>query len=171
MQELDGVELASFTSPGIAFLIDFVIAGVLFLAVLIAAAKLLNRFTSLGQNNQHVNIELNFFENWYSIVYLVLFFGLSVFGQWPYNRQADYGHSSGFDCPSPHGAVAFHRTGARIRRVGSRIWIRIPAVLHSSEPPDGPRPHGGDHRDPRRARQVIYLPPNSVSTSLALRDA
>ena len=55
------------------------IAGVLFLAVLIATAKLLNRFTSLGQNNRHVNIELNFFENWYSIVYLVLFFGLSVY--------------------------------------------------------------------------------------------
>jgi uncharacterized RDD family membrane protein YckC len=39
----------------------------------------LARFTSLGQNNQHVNIELNFFENWYSIVYLVLFFGLSFY--------------------------------------------------------------------------------------------
>jgi uncharacterized RDD family membrane protein YckC len=79
MQELDGVELASFTSRAVAFLIDFTIAGALFLAVLFTIAKLLNRFTSLGQNNQHVNIELNFFENWYSIVYLVLFFGLSVY--------------------------------------------------------------------------------------------
>jgi uncharacterized RDD family membrane protein YckC len=79
MRDLEGVELASFTSRAIAFLIDFVIAGVLFLAVLITTAKLLNRFTSLGQNNQHFNIELNFFENWYSIVYLVVFFGLSVY--------------------------------------------------------------------------------------------
>jgi uncharacterized RDD family membrane protein YckC len=45
MRDLEGVELASFTSRAIAFLIDFVIAGVLFLAVLITTAKLLNRFT------------------------------------------------------------------------------------------------------------------------------
>ena len=79
MRELEGAELASFTSRAVAFLLDFIIAGVLFLCVLIAGAKLLNRFTSLGQNNEHVNIELNFFENWYSIVYLVLFFGLSFY--------------------------------------------------------------------------------------------
>jgi uncharacterized RDD family membrane protein YckC len=79
MRELEGVELASFTARAIAFLIDFVIAGVLFLAVLITVAKLLNRFTSIGQSNQHINIELSFFEKWYSIVYLVLFFGLSVY--------------------------------------------------------------------------------------------
>jgi len=79
MQELEGAELASFTSRAVAFLIDFAIAGALFLAVLFTIAKLLNRFTSLGQNNQRVNIELNFFENWYSIVYLVLFFGLSLY--------------------------------------------------------------------------------------------
>jgi uncharacterized RDD family membrane protein YckC len=79
MRELEGAELASFTSRAVAFLIDFVIAGVLFLAVLITTTKLLNRFTRLGQNNQHVNIELNFFDNWYSIVYLVLFFGLSLY--------------------------------------------------------------------------------------------
>jgi uncharacterized RDD family membrane protein YckC len=79
MRELGGLELASFTSRAAAFLIDFLIAGALFLALLFAGAGLLNRFTSLGQDNRHVNIELNFFENWYSIVYLVLFFGLSVY--------------------------------------------------------------------------------------------
>lgn len=79
MQELSGLELASFASRAVAFFIDFVIAGVLFLALLFTVAKLLNRFTGLGQNNQHINIELNFFENWYSIVYLVLFFGLSAY--------------------------------------------------------------------------------------------
>jgi uncharacterized RDD family membrane protein YckC len=79
MQELDGLELASFTSRAAAFLIDFVVAGVLFLVLLLTITKLLNRFTSLGQSNQHINIELNFFENWYSVVYLVLFFGLSVY--------------------------------------------------------------------------------------------
>jgi uncharacterized RDD family membrane protein YckC len=33
----------------------------------------------VGQDNRHLTVELNFFENWYSIVYLVLFFGLSVY--------------------------------------------------------------------------------------------
>jgi uncharacterized RDD family membrane protein YckC len=79
MQELNGVELASFASRAVAFAIDFVIAGVLFLVLLFTIATLLNRFTSLGQNNQHIKIELNFFENWYSVVYLVVFFGLSIY--------------------------------------------------------------------------------------------
>ncbi len=79
MRELNGLELASFTSRAVAFFIDFAIAGALFLAILITAAKLLNKFTSLGASNRHINIELNFFENWYSILYLVLFFGLSVY--------------------------------------------------------------------------------------------
>jgi uncharacterized RDD family membrane protein YckC len=79
MRELADLELASFTSRAFAFAIDFAIAGALFLAGLVLFFKLANRFTSLGANNQHLNIELNFFENWYSIVYLVLFFGLSVY--------------------------------------------------------------------------------------------
>ena len=79
MRELEGVELASFKSRAIAFFIDFAIAGVLFLGLLVLFFKLANRYTSLGNDNRHLNIELNFFENWYSIVYLVLFFGLSVY--------------------------------------------------------------------------------------------
>jgi len=79
MRELDGSELASFTSRALAFLVDFAIAGALFLGLLLLFFKLANRYTSLGANNQHLNIELNFYENWYSIVYLVLFFGLSVY--------------------------------------------------------------------------------------------
>jgi uncharacterized RDD family membrane protein YckC len=79
MQELQGLELASFESRAVAFLIDFVIAGALFLGLLVLFFKIANRYTSLGQNNQHINVELNFFENWYSIVYLVIFFGLSVY--------------------------------------------------------------------------------------------
>jgi uncharacterized RDD family membrane protein YckC len=79
MRELAGVELASFTSRAVAFCIDFVIAGALFLGGLLLFFKLANRYTSLGANNRHLNVELNFFENWYSVVYLVLFFGLSVY--------------------------------------------------------------------------------------------
>ena len=79
MRELGGLELASFTSRAVAFFIDFLIAAALFVGGLIGVFAIANRFTSLGANNQHLNIELNFFENWYSIVYLVLFFGLSVY--------------------------------------------------------------------------------------------
>ena len=79
MRELADLELASFTSRAVAFAIDFAIAGGLFLAGLVSFFKVANRYTSLGASNRHLNIELNFFENWYSIVYLVLFFGLSVY--------------------------------------------------------------------------------------------
>ena len=50
-----------------------------FLGGLMGFFKIANRYTSLGANHQHLNVELNFFENWYSVVYLVLFFGLSVY--------------------------------------------------------------------------------------------
>jgi uncharacterized RDD family membrane protein YckC len=79
MQELTGLELASFASRAMALFIDFAIAGALFLGLLFSFFKLANRYTSLGQDNRHLIVELNFFENWYSIVYLVLFFGLSVY--------------------------------------------------------------------------------------------
>ena len=79
MLELHGVELASFGSRALAMLIDFAIAGALFLGGLMLFFKIANRYTSMGQDNRHINVELNFFENWYSIVYLVLFFGLSVY--------------------------------------------------------------------------------------------
>jgi uncharacterized RDD family membrane protein YckC len=78
MRELDGVELASFSSRAAAFFIDFLIAGALFLGALVAVGKLLNRFTSLGKSNQDIHLELNFFHNWYSVLYLVVFFGLSL---------------------------------------------------------------------------------------------
>ncbi len=73
------MELASFGSRALAMLIDFAIAGALFLGGLMLFFKIANRYTSMGQDNRHINVELNFFENWYSIVYLVLFFGLSVY--------------------------------------------------------------------------------------------
>jgi hypothetical protein len=47
MRELDGVELASFTSRAIAFLIDFVTARALFLGGMLLLAKIANR-TSAG---------------------------------------------------------------------------------------------------------------------------
>lgn len=79
MRELAGLELASFSSRALAFVIDFWIAGALFLGALLLFFKLANRYTPLGASNRQIKIELNFFENWYSILYLVLFFGLSIY--------------------------------------------------------------------------------------------
>ena len=79
MQELDGAELASLQARAVALTVDFLIAGALFLAGGLGAGMLANRYTSLGRSNEHVKIELNFFDNWYSVVYLVLFFGLSLY--------------------------------------------------------------------------------------------
>ena len=75
MLELQGMELASFTSRACALGIDFLVAAVLFMS---AGMGLGTMATRLGVKG-NVHIELNFFENWYSIVYLVLFFGLSVY--------------------------------------------------------------------------------------------
>jgi len=79
MQELDGVELASFQARAVALFVDFAIAGALFLAAGFGAVQLLNRYTSLGKSKEHFNVELNFFHNWYSVLYLVIFFGLSLY--------------------------------------------------------------------------------------------
>ncbi|MGA2118444.1 MAG: RDD family protein [Bryobacteraceae bacterium] len=75
MLELQGMELASFTSRACALGVDFLVATALFMSAGMGVGTIA---TSLGFKG-NVHIELNFFENWYSIVYLVLFFGLSVY--------------------------------------------------------------------------------------------
>ncbi len=52
MRELNGSELASFTSRAIALFIDFVIASAVFLGGLLGFFKIANRYTSLGANKQ-----------------------------------------------------------------------------------------------------------------------
>jgi len=80
MQELAGLELASFVSRACAYVIHFATAGGLFFAVFLVFMK-----TGALEAIQHrlgvkgdVRIELDF-EHWYGIVYLVLFFGLSLY--------------------------------------------------------------------------------------------
>jgi hypothetical protein len=105
MQELNGSELASFTRRAIALYLDFIFAGLLILAVAISlSAFQANRkpgghaprlqyhalsFSELIQLIHHgeepapesrprsVNLTLKFFGNWYSVLYLTLFLGLS----------------------------------------------------------------------------------------------
>jgi len=75
MRELDGSELASFQARGTALLLDFAIAAALFLVAGAMAAIGARKMLKL----EHIDFELTFFENWYSIVYLVAFFGLSLY--------------------------------------------------------------------------------------------
>jgi hypothetical protein len=137
----------------VAFLIDFAIAGALFLGG--SGHHFLSSQTATpawARTTKHINIELNFFENWYSIVYLVLFFGLSVYLG---NGRTIGKRVMGIRVVS----LVHHRMGLwhsieRALGYGAsalEFRVRIRAVLHSSEPPDGSRPHGRDHCDPRSA--------------------
>ena len=79
MRELNGTPLATFTARALAFAADFLFAAGLFLGVMFAIAKIVNIIPAVQQDKRHVEIELNFFHNWYSVVYLVIFFGLSLY--------------------------------------------------------------------------------------------
>ena len=77
MQELEGLELASFWQRALAFAIDFMLAGAVFLAGMFTLIKLLPMSWLEGRGDIH--LELDFLHNWYSIVYLVAFVGLSQY--------------------------------------------------------------------------------------------
>jgi uncharacterized RDD family membrane protein YckC len=86
MKQLSGVKLAPFGSRAAALLIDFLLASLLFLAVM-AAVILAAKYIPAVRNwdaRHDVHIELNFFDNWYSVVYLAMFFGLSLY--WGHGR-------------------------------------------------------------------------------------
>jgi len=76
MAELEGVPLASFTSRAIAFLIDFAIAALIFVAAGVAGAV---AFIKLGWLHDGVHIEFNPFEHerWQSVLYFVIFVAAS----------------------------------------------------------------------------------------------
>ena len=127
MRELDGVVLATFPSRALAFLIDFLLASAFFLAALIAAAKIIGAIPSLQQDKRHIEIELNFFHNWYSVLYLVIFFGRSLYwGKGANAGETSHAHSSGFHRASQIVLMALRRTGARLWCFGLGPGIRIP---------------------------------------------
>ena len=74
LMELDGVKLAPFFRRATAFYIDLIIA------VVIAAALTLGYSYFRGEfgANKDIKIEFNF-ENWYSLVALVLYYGLATY--------------------------------------------------------------------------------------------
>jgi uncharacterized RDD family membrane protein YckC len=102
MQELNGSELASFARRAIALYLDFIFAALLMLAIFISLAVFQANRKPGGQatsfhyhalsvselfhhSEEHapepqpgsVNLKINFFGNWYSVLYLTLFLGLS----------------------------------------------------------------------------------------------
>ena len=74
MRTLDGLPLASFGERAAAFAIDFLVAAFLFILAAVPIGKFLEKIL-----HRDIRIELNLFHNWYSIVYLVLFFGASLY--------------------------------------------------------------------------------------------
>jgi uncharacterized RDD family membrane protein YckC len=86
MKQLSRVRLASFGSRAVAFMIDFLLASLLFfvvMGILILIVKYVPAVRDWDKDRE-VKIELNFFENWYSVVYLAIFFGLSLY--WGHGR-------------------------------------------------------------------------------------
>jgi uncharacterized RDD family membrane protein YckC len=74
LMELDGVKLAPFFRRAAAFYIDLNIA--ILLAVALIAGY--TYFTGGFNNNANLKFEFNF-ENWYSLVGLVLYYGLATY--------------------------------------------------------------------------------------------
>jgi uncharacterized RDD family membrane protein YckC len=74
LKELDGVKLASFPRRSTAFLIDLLIS-VLFSSILLFGYEYIN-----GKFNTNNDIKIDFnFENWYSIIATVVYFGLTTY--------------------------------------------------------------------------------------------
>lgn len=76
--ELAGTQLASFTRRSIALLIDFLAAGILFVFITIVSIFIGELTGFLASNSDEV-IRFGFYENWYSVVWLVFYFTLSLY--------------------------------------------------------------------------------------------
>jgi uncharacterized RDD family membrane protein YckC len=75
---LTGQPLASFIRRAIALVIDFIVAWLIFLLIVVGLGSLLIR-TGLIAPESNVSLQFTFFKNWYSIVWLVLYFTLSIY--------------------------------------------------------------------------------------------
>jgi uncharacterized RDD family membrane protein YckC len=73
MQQLHGLPLASFKSRAAAFYVDFFIAALVCLPILMYGSILLQH---LGIIKGDLHLEFDY-EHWYSIVFLVVYFSLS----------------------------------------------------------------------------------------------
>jgi hypothetical protein len=114
MRTLDGLPLASFGERAAAFAIDFLLAAFLFVLAAVPIGKFLEKIL-----HRDVRIELNLFHNWYSIVYLVLFFGASLYLGGPDHRQTDYANPCVVARPRPCQPVALGGAGVGLWRLGT----------------------------------------------------
>jgi uncharacterized RDD family membrane protein YckC len=80
-EELSTLKLASFGARALALVIDFALAGALFMGTMLGLIAITKYVPAIRDwdANKHIDIELNFFHNWYSVIYLVIFFGLSLY--------------------------------------------------------------------------------------------
>jgi uncharacterized RDD family membrane protein YckC len=76
MAELEGLPLASFWSRLAAFMIDFTLAALTFAAAGMGGAVLLIKL-GLLQDNIHLDFDPFHHEHWESLIYFVLFIGVS----------------------------------------------------------------------------------------------
>src|SRR5580692_9174749 len=106
MRTLDGLPLASFRERAAAFAIDFLLAAFLFVLASVPIGKFLEKIL-----HRDIQIELNLFHNWYSIVYLVLFFGASLYLGGPDHRQTGYANPCVVARPRPCQPVALRWSG------------------------------------------------------------
>lgn len=82
MHELHGVELAPFGRRALAFAIDCAIGGLLFLLPFVVLALVSSSGRSrlrVGAVPEAGTIQLNFFDNWFSVLWWVLYFGLATY--------------------------------------------------------------------------------------------
>jgi uncharacterized RDD family membrane protein YckC len=74
-ESLRGLPLASFRRRAAALVIDFVVAGICFMLFSLPALKILISLKLVPDRD--MNIQFGFFDNWYSVVWLFLFLGVS----------------------------------------------------------------------------------------------
>ena len=77
-EELAGTPLASFFQRTLALFIDFWAAGLGFVLVTLIIF-LIDGWTGLFNFDPDLHVDFTFFENWYSLLWLVLYFTLSVY--------------------------------------------------------------------------------------------
>ena len=76
--QLAGVPLASFGRRAAALVTDFLIAGIIFIVATVGGGTLLVRLGLLELEGS-VMLNLTFFGNWYSVVWLVAYFTLGIY--------------------------------------------------------------------------------------------
>jgi uncharacterized RDD family membrane protein YckC len=75
---LTGVPLASFTRRALALVIDFLVAGITFLLLTVGGGAI-GMKTGLIVPEKDVLLKFTFFRNWYSVIWLVLYFTFGVY--------------------------------------------------------------------------------------------